>query len=162
MPAAGLLDLAFGGLDRASEGAFLMTEQLAFEQSLGDRGAVDRHERLVLAVAGVVQAAGEQFLAGAAGAEQHDAHIGAGDALDHARHFQHFRRGRDHPAEHLVVRRRGFSEAAVLHFQRVDVEGTSDDVAQRFDVDGLLVEVPGAVSDRPRARSRGRHGPRRR
>ena len=80
-----LLDLALGGLDRAGEGALFVPEQLAFEQGLGDRGAVDRDERAALRALRVVQAAGEQFLAGAAGAEQHHRDVGAGDALDRAR-----------------------------------------------------------------------------
>src|SRR3546814_9307985 len=34
-------DLALGRLDRAGEGALLVSEQLAFEQVFGDRGAVE-------------------------------------------------------------------------------------------------------------------------
>jgi hypothetical protein len=46
-----------------------MPEQLALHQIAWDRAAVDRHERAVGAVAGVVDGLGEQFLAGAAFAE---------------------------------------------------------------------------------------------
>ena len=66
--AMGELDLALGGLDRAGEGALLVAEQLGLEQVLGDRGAVDRDEAAAAAPARLVDAAGEQFLAGAADA----------------------------------------------------------------------------------------------
>src|SRR3546814_3113053 len=55
---------------------FRSPEQLAFEQVLGDRRAVDRHELAVGAAAGIVQPARQKFLAGAAGAQQHDRNIG--------------------------------------------------------------------------------------
>ena len=43
--AVGLLELADAARDGAGEGALLVAEQLALEQLLGDRGAVDRDER---------------------------------------------------------------------------------------------------------------------
>ena len=73
--AVGQLDLAVGGLDRAGERALLVAEQLALEQVLGDRRAIDGDE-LALAAARFVNRAGEQFLAGAAGAEQHHRDVG--------------------------------------------------------------------------------------
>jgi len=48
------------------------TEQDAFQQVLGDGGAVDRDERMPGAAAGRVDGLGEQFLAGAALAPDHD------------------------------------------------------------------------------------------
>ncbi len=42
-----------------------VAEQLAFDQRLGQGGAVDSDERSVRAVAGCVQCASEHFLAGA-------------------------------------------------------------------------------------------------
>jgi hypothetical protein len=50
----------------AGEGALLVAEELRFEQRIGNRGAVDRHEWSVGAGAERVQAAGEELLAGAA------------------------------------------------------------------------------------------------
>ena len=49
---------------RVGEGAFLVAEQLAFEQRLRDGRAVDCQERLGLAQALVVQRFGDQILAG--------------------------------------------------------------------------------------------------
>ena len=74
--ALGQLDLADGRLDRAGEGAALIAEQLGLEQVFGDRGAVDGDEFALGARALVVDRAGEQFLAGAAGAEQHHRDVG--------------------------------------------------------------------------------------
>jgi hypothetical protein len=52
-------------LPGAGERAAFVTEQLGFEQLLGDRRAVQRDEGLVGARAEIVQAAGDQFLAAA-------------------------------------------------------------------------------------------------
>ena len=64
--AVGHLELAALLLAGAGEGAFFVAEQLAFEQRLGQRRAGDRHERLLRAVAGIVDGARDQLLAGAA------------------------------------------------------------------------------------------------
>ncbi len=73
--ALGQLDLADVRLDRAGERAALVAEQFGLEQVLGDRRAIDGDE-LALAPALLVDRARQQFLAGAAGAEQHHRHIG--------------------------------------------------------------------------------------
>src|SRR6185436_3710055 len=52
--AMGELDLAFGGADRAGEGALLVAEQFGLEQILGDRRAIDRDEAAAAAPAGAV------------------------------------------------------------------------------------------------------------
>ena len=59
----------------------LVSEQLGLEQVLGDRRAVDGDEA-ALAAALLVDGAREQFLAGAACAEQHHGHVGASHPLD--------------------------------------------------------------------------------
>src|SRR4051794_21708168 len=68
-PALRQLDLADVRLDRAGKCAALVTEELGLEQVLGDGGAVDGDE-LAFAAALLVHRACEQFLAGAARAEQ--------------------------------------------------------------------------------------------
>ena len=95
----------------------------------------------------LVDRAGEQFLAGAAGAEQHDRHVGDGDALDGPGDLEHFGRGGDDRAEHGRRRRLRF-EAPVLVLDRVEVEGARDDQAELVDVDRLAVEIVGAERDR--------------
>src|SRR5205807_1472378 len=59
----GRLELADLLLGRPGEGAALVAEQLAFEQGLGDRGAVEADERSLAAWAGKVDGAGDQLLA---------------------------------------------------------------------------------------------------
>ena len=63
--AVGLLEAADAPGVGAGERAALVAEELALEQRLGDRGAVDRDERLVGALAVLVEGAGDQLLAGA-------------------------------------------------------------------------------------------------
>ena len=80
--AVGRLDLADRLPCRAGERALLVAEQLALEQVLGNRGAVDRDEALAAPRRQVVQRAREQLLAGAAFAQQQDGRAGARDLLD--------------------------------------------------------------------------------
>jgi|GEM_PF-3713803 len=89
----------------------------------------------------------QQFLAGAAGAQQHDRDIGAGDPLDRAGDPHHLRRAGNHPAEHPAPLRRGFGKARIFLLQRVDVEGAAHDQAQFVNVDRLLVEIIGTAGN---------------
>ena len=79
--AMGLLELADAPRHGAGEGALLVTEQLGFEEILGDRGAVDRDEGLVLAQLTSVHVAGHHLLAGAALAGDEHRGVRAGDLL---------------------------------------------------------------------------------
>ena len=74
--AIGQFEFARTSGDRTGECASPMTEEFAFEQSLRNRGAVDGDERLAAAVAGIVNEARQQLLAGSA--LGFDQHIGAG------------------------------------------------------------------------------------
>ena len=159
-PAIGDFDLAFGGFDGPGEGALLMPEQLAFEQVFRDRGAIDRHEGPARAVARVMQPAREEFLAGAARAEQHDRDIGVGNALDRARDLDHFGGRGDHSAEHAVVFAAACGKLAVLVFDLLQPQRASHDQSQRLDIDRFLVKIVGPLRDRlqrraPRAVARG-------
>ena len=57
-PTVGAFDLADRLLDSAGEGAFLVTEQLAFQQGLGDRRAIEGDEGLLGARAEAVDRLG--------------------------------------------------------------------------------------------------------
>ena len=70
--AVGALELPLLQSDRSGEGAYLMPEELAFEQRFGNSGAVEGHERLARAGAVAVDGTGDQFLAGAALASDQD------------------------------------------------------------------------------------------
>jgi len=82
------------------KGAALVTEQLGFEQVLGDGGGVEGDERLVGPGAVAVQGAGHQLLAGAGLPGDQHRGVGMGQAADGAEHFLHGGGGRlrHHPA----------------------------------------------------------------
>ena len=67
--------------DGAGEGAPLVPEELALEETGRNRGAVELHERAVAAVASVVDGPREQLLARARFAEKQDRRIGRCDDL---------------------------------------------------------------------------------
>src|SRR4051812_44671744 len=56
---------AFDALDRARERALFMAEQRAFDQTLGERGAIQLDERAFPPIALGVDGPGEQLLTGA-------------------------------------------------------------------------------------------------
>lgn len=94
--------VAFGG---AGERSFFVTEEFAFKQRRGQRGAVDRHE-IAGAAAPVVDHPGEHLLAGAAFAGQQHGRPGRGDGFDQRHHFGH-RVGGIVGRKHDPGRRRG-------------------------------------------------------
>jgi hypothetical protein len=81
--------------DRAGEGAFDVTEQLALEQVLGHRAAIDRDERPVATRARAMDRACQQLFAGAALAGDHDARVGARDHVSLSQPLFHDRAARD-------------------------------------------------------------------
>src|SRR4029078_10661228 len=80
--ALGDLEQARLRLDRAREGATLVTEELALEQRLREGRAVHAQHRLRRARRELVDAAREHFLADAGLAEDEHADVRRGDALD--------------------------------------------------------------------------------
>ena len=78
----GRLDLADLAFDRSRESPSLVAEERALEERLGERGAVDRHERLAGPQAAAVEGARGELLAGAALAAQQDGRVGRGDARE--------------------------------------------------------------------------------
>ena len=79
----------------AGEGALFVAEELALEQLLGDGRAVDGDEALRAALAVVMDGAGDQFLARAALAGDHDRRVAVRDAADHLEDLLHGRRFAD-------------------------------------------------------------------
>src|SRR5262249_23191396 len=69
-------------LDRSGERAFLMAEQLAFDQPTRQRGAVDLDEWFIAAGAGRMDGAGKKFLAGTGLAGDEHGSIGLGHTAD--------------------------------------------------------------------------------
>src|SRR5437667_6992518 len=75
----------------SSKRALAVTKEFRFQQVLRKSRAVNSHERLIGASAVVMQCARNEFLPGAALAEQQNCGVSVGDALDHAIHSLHAR-----------------------------------------------------------------------
>ena len=97
----------------AGERPLLVAEQLALDEVLRQRPAVDRDERHVGPLALRVERAGDDFLAGAGLAGDQHAAVGRADAVDELLHGQHRRAAADQPAGPSAACTR-LSSAAVL------------------------------------------------
>ena len=87
----GLLELAFALDVGPGVRAFFVAEELGLQQGLGDRAAIDGHERRVLAPTLVMDRARHQLLAGAALALNQDRHVGLGHERQHREDLPHLR-----------------------------------------------------------------------
>jgi hypothetical protein len=81
---------------RSGEGSFDVPEQLALQQRLGKRRAVDAHERLRVPRALRVNDVRDEALAGAGLSRQQHRCIGLRDALHDLEHLAHEEAGRHH------------------------------------------------------------------
>ena len=82
MPPAASSNLPWPGLAGVGERPFLVAEQLALGQRLGNGRAVDRDERLIAAAAEIMDRLGDDLLAGAVFAQDQHGQIGVGHAAD--------------------------------------------------------------------------------
>ena len=89
---AGLLKVAFAGADGAGESAFLVAEELGFNQGFRNGAAGDSDKGLIGATAEIVNGAGDQFLAGSAFARDQHGGVEIGDAADQLINALHARR----------------------------------------------------------------------
>ena len=111
------LNQATGALGPCSgEGAGPVTEQFALDQGFRNGGAVDRHERLPVAPATVVDGAGQDFFPGAGVAQDQQAHIAVTQPLGQPQGAAHGRVVGGQPVQSryplLVVGGRGPGRAA--------------------------------------------------
>ncbi len=133
--AAGQPEVAGSVPDRAGEGALGVAEELALEQRVGERGAVDGDEGSLAPVRGVVDRAGDQLLAGPGLAADQHAGVARGDLLHVPQQLLHPSVAGD-DAEAL-----GGSALRAPVRIRVEQEQEADDRA-------LVVERRGAHQDR--------------
>ncbi|MNN13033.1 hypothetical protein D3C81_1260500 [compost metagenome] len=143
--AVGMFQLADALALGAGERAALMTEQLAFEQLLGDRRAVEGDEGLAGPWPEVVQAARDQFLAAAGFAA--DQHVDR-----RRRQIQHLPaqglqgRGDAEQARLDVLAQVGLlAQLAVLQHQLALVHGAAQALQQGLRAERLFQEVVGAL-----------------
>ena len=86
-------------LDGAGERAVHVAEQLAFQQILAQRPAIDAHKRSARPIAQLVDGRGDQLLAGAGLAQQQDRGVAARDTSRRAIHLLHGRAGADNAGD---------------------------------------------------------------
>ena len=142
-------------LDRAGERALLVAEQLALEQLLGNRRAVDRDEPAAPCGRSCVctARASSSLPVPLSPRISTDTSVGATFSIMRQT-LQHRIVGGDQALERRVELR--LAQRAVLLLQRVHVERAADDQAQHVGVDRLLIEVVGAERDGAHARCRDR------
>ena len=144
--AVGVFEQARAGVGGAGEGAAHVAEELAFEQGVDQRRAVADRELLRADRADLVNGAGDEFLAGAGGAD--DQHVGvvAGDLAREIENFQHRRAFADDAVEFEIFEELLFegADAAALVVQRGDIV---ERALQAVAVDGLGQEIGGAAAD---------------
>jgi hypothetical protein len=126
----------------ARERALLVAEQLALEQRLGDRPAVDRHERPLRAQPQPVDRVGGELLAGAALAEHQHRRVDGRDLSDRREHLLH---ARARPEHTLEGGGRLLAQLAVLALERREPQRAAQYDLQLLDVDRLHEVVVGAL-----------------
>ena len=135
----GELETALAAFDGAGERAFLVTEQFALEQGVGNGGAVDRDVRRVGARAQLVERLGDELLAGAGLAADQHRRVGRRGVLDHLIDLAHLGALADHRAERAV-----FAELAPQHAHLAQRRVALDDLAQQ-DPEPLQIDRLGEV-----------------
>ena len=138
-----LLEFADALHGRAGERASFVAEQFAFQQLFGNGGAVDREERLLAAVAVMVNGAGDEFLAGAAFAGDERGGVAGGDLADELEDLLHRLAAAD-DAQFVIL---GFEQRLVgddlLHVAR-GLERVGDDFLELRHVERLEQIIVGA------------------
>ena len=137
-----LPDMAGG---RAGEAAFLVAEQLRFDQLARHRRAVQRDERPGVPRTALVQRARDQLLAGPGLAQDADARFAGGDAV-HLRHHAPHGLARMYD----LVLADALPQLAILLFQAFQLEDVVDGEQQLVGGERLLQEIR-------RAQARGAH-----
>ena len=142
----GLLELAQVPRDGAGEGAFLVAEELGFDQFGGHGGAVQRDEGAVAARAAIMQRARDQFLAGAGLAQNADARFAGGHPIHLRHHAPHGLAGVND-----LVFADALPQLPVLVFEAPHAQDVVDGEQQLFGGERLFQKIDGAEP-------RGAHG----
>ncbi len=138
-PAAGVLEDAGTLFVGSGEGAFDVAEELVFEECFALAGAVEGDVAGGGAFGVSVDGEGDELFAGAALAGDEDWDVGGGDGFDGAEDAAH-RLGLSDDAFEAGLVEFGL-EAVVLVAEEDGLGGAVDEVAEDFQVEGLLDEV---------------------
>ena len=144
--AVGFFDAAEFLADGAGEGAFFVAEEFAFQEVLGDGGAIDADVIVLAAAAQAVERAGDQFLAGAAFAQDQDGGVGGGDVSDELAQFVHLGGFADDLVELVSLGGVG-AQGGVFAEQAVAFGAAGDGVEQFLRGEGLGQVINGAGFD---------------
>ena len=128
---AGDLERTLTRGDGAREGAALVAEQLALDQVIADRTAIDDDEWLILAGANLVNRAREYVFAGAGLAFEQHRGVGRGDPLEHAEYLAHGQARAQRFAE--AGRLTGQYLSAIRLAAQQEFDAAHDDRRTRFD-----------------------------
>jgi hypothetical protein len=126
--------------DSACEGAFFVSEELAFEEFPGDGGAVDGDKGFFGPLAAGMDGACDEFLTGAALAGDKDGGIGFGDVGNGSINGLHLGADANHFVEAEAFR--GWS-AVGLFFQSVEDDCIANGNFEAWHVNGLIEEIEG-------------------
>ena len=142
-----------GGLDtplpagmRPGKGAFLVAEELAFEQVLRDGAAIDRDERTLGAVAQSVDCASDELFSRPAIAPHENAGVGARNPAHRLEYALHGGAKPDDSLERFV--RAVSLKLSVLSLELVHVKSPAQDDIELVNLDRLVEVVVGAEADR--------------
>jgi hypothetical protein len=129
----------------AGERSLFMAEEFAFQEAFRDRRAIEPDVTRVAPRAGGVQRAGDQFLAGAAFAEDEHRGGGAGHGLNQLPQLPDRRALADDPREVMDFARLG-AQRGVLPQQTIPLGAPGDRVQQflRLERLGEVIDGPGA------------------
>ena len=141
--ALGFLEEADLVLNGAGEGAFFMAKEFGLEEVLGEGGAIDGDEGLVLAGGVEMEGAGDQFLAGAAFALDEDGGVGIGYFCNEVVNLLHARTGANDVLG-LVLVLDDAAEVADFALVILVLQGALHGVEQFVDFEGLDDVIEGA------------------
>ena len=141
-------------LARVGEGALLVAEELGLDQGLWERGAVENHERAVLARREALERLGHQLLAGAAFAADEHRRLARGDLADLLVHRAHLAAVADesprglvhHAAEHAVLVHQCLALGVLLAADRRRLGHEVGDDLEELDVPHQLGGVAGHLA----------------
>ena len=134
--------------DGAGERAAHVAEQLALEQRVDDRRAVDRDERLACAGPGLMERARGEFLAGAGlAADQHDLRVRR-QPLNQAEHLLHHRAAAEHAAELELARDLALERDAPARGARARARMSLEHLPEAIEVERLGEVLARAELDR--------------
>ncbi len=144
--AVGVFEEAGASIRRASECAADVTEELAFEKRVNERGAIADGETLLSDRAHVVQGASDELLARAGGAGDENIRVVARDLFRQVKNFKHCRTSPDDAVE-LEILEETILEIAYVRSLREQLSEIVECFRQAREIQRLRKVIVGAAFD---------------